>query len=205
MPVNNSGLSRKHLVEGLNQSLGRLGLDYGRLHQPVVSPIINADVSVDLVYAHRPDRDTPMEETVRAFNHLIDSGKAFYWGTSMWRAEEIAAAWRVAEKLNMIGPLMEQPEYNMLVRDKVEKEYELLYEHYGTGLTVFSPIKGGILSGKYNDGIPDDSRIANAKDSYTKELAKTVGDEAWEKQTETVRKLKVFEAARAISDDTDDL
>lgn len=173
MPVNNSGLSRKHLVEGLNQSLGRLGLDY-----------------VDLVYAHRPDRDTPIEETVRAFNHLIDTGKAFYWGTSMWNAEEIAAAWRVAEKLNMIGPLMEQPEYNMLVRDKVEKEYELLYEHHGMGLTVFSPMKGGILSGKYNDGIPNDSRLANANDSYTKELVKKVGDEAWKKQVETVRRLK---------------
>lgn len=95
--MNNKGLSRKHIVEGMNLSLKRLGLDY-----------------VDIIYAHRPDRRTPMEETVRAFNHLIDTGKAFYWGTSEWNADEIMSAWRVADRLGLIGPIVEQPNYNML-------------------------------------------------------------------------------------------
>ncbi|KAA6414811.1 MAG: putative potassium channel beta subunit [Lasallia pustulata] len=172
-PVNNGGLSRKHLVEGLNASLKRLQLDY-----------------VDLVYAHRPDRNTPIEETVRAFNHLIDTGKAFYWGTSEWNADEIATAWRFADKLNMIGPLMEQPQYNMLGRERVEKDYVLLYEHYGTGLTIFSPLKMGILTGKYNDGIPEDSRLATSKDNFTKTMNKRFGDDDWKKGIEQVKKLK---------------
>lgn len=146
--------------------------------------------AVDLVYAHRPDRNTPIEETVRAFNHLIDTGKAFYWGTSEWNADEIATAWRYADKLNMIGPLMEQPQYNMLSRERVEKDYVLLYEHYGTGLTTFSPLKIGILSGKYNDGIPDDSRLATSKDNFTKMMNKRFGDENWMKEIEQVKKLK---------------
>lgn len=95
--MNNKGLSRKHIVEGMNLSLKRLGLDY-----------------VDIIYAHRPDRRTPMEETVRAFNHLIDTDKAFYWGTSEWNADEIMSAWRVADRLGLIGPVVEQPHYNML-------------------------------------------------------------------------------------------
>jgi len=172
-PVNNGGLSRKHLVEGLNASLKRLQLDY-----------------VDLVYAHRPDRNTPIEETVRAFNHLIDTGKAFYWGTSEWNADEIATAWRYADKLNMIGPLMEQPQYNMLARERVEKDYVLLYEHYGLGLTIFSPLKIGILTGKYNDGIPEDSRLATSNDAFVKSMNKKFGDDVWRKQIEQVRALK---------------
>ncbi|MCJ1259261.1 hypothetical protein MMC24_007097 [Lignoscripta atroalba] len=172
-PVNNGGLSRKHLIEGLNMSLKRLGLDY-----------------VDLVYAHRPDRNTPMEETVRAFNHLIDTGKAFYWGTSEWNPEEIANAWRVAEKLNMIGPLMEQPQYNMLARERVEKDYVLLYEQFGTGLTIFSPLKIGILTGKYNDGIPSDSRLATSDDNFVKMMNEKFGDESWKKELEKVKNLK---------------
>ncbi|MCJ1305310.1 hypothetical protein MMC08_008124 [Hypocenomyce scalaris] len=172
-PVNNGGLSRKHLVEGLNASLKRLQLDY-----------------VDLVYAHRPDRNTPIEETVRAFNHLIDTGKAFYWGTSEWNADEIATAWRFAEKLNMIGPLMEQPQYNMLARERVEKDYVLLYEHYGTGLTIFSPLKIGILTGKYNEGIPEDSRLATSSDNFAKMMTKKFGDENWQREIEQVKKLK---------------
>lgn len=123
-PVNNCGLSRKHLVEGTNAALERLGLEY-----------------VDLLYAHRPDRNTPMEETVRAFNHLIDTGKCFYWGTSEWQADEIERAHHVASRLGMIGPLMEQTQYNMLARERIEKEYALLYEVYGMGLTPFSPLK----------------------------------------------------------------
>lgn len=172
-PVNNGGLSRKHLIEGTNASLKRLQLDY-----------------VDLLYCHRPDRNTPIEETVRAMNYLIDQGKVFYWGTSEWNAEEIAIAWQHATRLNMIGPVMEQPQYNMLAREKVEKEFALLYENYGLGLTIFSPLKTGILTGKYNDGIPEDSRYANATDPFSKARAETYGDEVWKKDIERVKGLK---------------
>jgi len=172
-PVNNVGLSRKHLIEGTNAALARLGLEY-----------------VDLLYAHRPDRSTPIEETVRAFNHLIDTGKCFYWGTSEWNPEEIAGAWRVADKLGLIGPLMEQPQYNMLARQRVEGDYQLLYENYGTGLTIFSPLKIGILTGKYNDGIPEDSRLATSNDKFVKAMNEKFGDENWQAQFKIVKNLK---------------
>ena len=173
IPANNFGVSRKHLIEGTEAALKRLQLDY-----------------VDLLYCHRPDRNTPIEETVRAMNYLINAGKAFYWGTSEWTAQEIAEAWHQANRLNLIGPVMEQPQYNMLARDKVELEFSNLYEHYGTGLTIFSPLKTGILTGKYNDGIPEDSRIANSTDNFTASQKKSYGDEQWQKQIEIVRKLK---------------
>ncbi|KAI5462489.1 putative voltage-gated K channel beta subunit [Mariannaea sp. PMI_226] len=172
-PVNNKGLSRKHVVEGTNAALKRLNLDY-----------------VDLIYAHRPDRQTPMEETVRAFNHIIDTGKAFYWGTSEWNADEIAQAWRVADRLGLIGPLMEQPAYNMLDRTKVEAEYANLYRETGLGLTVFSPMKQGILSGKYKNGIPDDSRFAQKEVEWVNGFWKTTGKEKWDGVIETVNKLE---------------
>ncbi|KAK6950926.1 hypothetical protein Daesc_007454 [Daldinia eschscholtzii] len=172
-PVNNKGLSRKHIVEGMNASLSRLGLEY-----------------VDLIYAHRPDRRTPMEEIVRAFNHLIDTGKAFYWGTSEWNADEIAQAWRYADKLNLIGPVMEQPLYNMLDRERVEKEYAHLYREVGLGLTVFSPLKTGILSGKYRDGIPPDSRYAQESVEFIAGFWKRTGKEKWEGIIEQVKKLE---------------
>ncbi|KIV82162.1 hypothetical protein PV11_04290 [Exophiala sideris] len=172
-PVNNGGLSRKHLIEGTEASLKRLQLEY-----------------VDLLYCHRPDRHTPIEETVRAMNHLINSGKAFYWGTSEWNSEEIAMAWACAERLNLIGPVMEQPEYNMLKRDKVEREFALLYENYGLSLTIFSPLKQGILTGRYNDGIPPDSRIAIAKEGYTTSQRDSYGDEQWQKTLTQVKSLK---------------
>ncbi|KAK6362663.1 hypothetical protein TWF730_000118 [Orbilia blumenaviensis] len=173
MPVNNAGLSRKHIIEGVDLSLKRLQLDY-----------------VDLIYAHRPDRNTPIEETVRAFNHVINTGKAFYWGTSEWNADEIASAHRVADKLGLIGPLMEQPEYNLLKRNRVEGDYALLYEHYGLGLTIFSPLAGGILTGKYLDGIPKGSRIGTSDDPYIQYLKSGVGADAWEEKMNKVRKLK---------------
>ncbi|CAK7245050.1 MAG: hypothetical protein STHCBS139747_006616 [Sporothrix thermara] len=171
--INNVGLSRKHIIEGMNQSLERLQLDY-----------------VDLVYAHRPDRQTPMEETVRAFNHLIDTGKAFYWGTSEWNADEIAQAWRVADRLGLIGPLMEQPAYNIIDRTKVEQEFAHLYRETGLGLTVFSPMKQGILSGKYKNGIPDDSRFANEKIDFIKGYWKRTGKEQWDAVVANVNKLE---------------
>ena len=147
---------------------------------------------MDIVFAHRPDRTTPIEETVRAFNHVIDQGKAFYWGTSEWSASEIADAWRAADKLNLIGPAVEQPQYNLLVRDRVEDEYQWLYPKYGTGLTVWSPLKQGILTGKYNDvkEPPPGSRLAEAQDPFTKSVAATFGDETWQKELKQVAALK---------------
>ena len=172
-PVNNGGLSRKHLVEGTRASLERLGLEY-----------------VDLLYAHRPDRNTPMEEIVRGFNFLIDQGKCFYWGTSEWNADEIERAHHVATRLGMVGPLMEQPQYNMLARERVEKEYQLLYEEYGLGLTPFSPLKAGILTGKYNEGIPKDSRFAVSDDGFVKSMQERFQTEEWQKEAQKVASLK---------------
>jgi len=170
--VNNGGLSRKHIIEGVDLSLERLQLKY-----------------VDLIYAHRPDRNTPIEETVRAFNHVINSGKAFYWGTSEWDADEIATAWRYADRLGLIGPVMEQPQYNMMARDKVEGSFAHLYEEYGLGLTIFSPLKAGILTGKYNDGIPDGSRMTHLNDAFIKSMNDKYGNEDWQKQIAIVKKL----------------
>ncbi|KAL1961899.1 hypothetical protein VTN77DRAFT_932 [Rasamsonia byssochlamydoides] len=174
-PINNKGLSRKHIIEGLDLSLKRLDLDY-----------------VDVVYAHRPDRHTPMEEVVRAFNHVINTGKAFYWGTSEWTASEIAEAWRIADRLGLIGPVVEQPQYNLLTRERVEGEYRWLYEAHGLGLTVFSPLKQGILTGKYNDqpAPPPGSRLAEDKGQFTTNFAKTFGDETWQKNLAIVARLK---------------
>jgi aryl-alcohol dehydrogenase-like predicted oxidoreductase len=161
------------VVEGLNGSLKRLQLDY-----------------VDVVYAHRPDRQTPMEEIVRAFNHVIEAGKAFYWGTSEWNADEIAQAWRYADKLNLIGPIVEQPQYNMLVREKVEKEFAHLYRETGLGLTVFSPLKSGILTGKYKDGIPDDSRYAQEGVDFIAGFWRRTGKDTWKQMIDQVNKLE---------------
>lgn len=138
---NERGLSRKHIIEGMDGSLKRMGLEY-----------------VDLVFAHRPDIHTPIEETVRAFNHLIDQGKAFYWGTSEWSAQQIMEAYSVASREHLIPPLMEQPQYNMFHRERVEVEYQRLYTEIGLGTTIWSPLASGLLSGKYNEGIPEDSR-----------------------------------------------
>ncbi|KAJ5586751.1 Potassium channel voltage-dependent beta subunit KCNAB-like protein [Penicillium hispanicum] len=183
-PLNNNGLSRKHIIEGMKLSLKRLDLPY-----------------VDVVYAHRPDRDTPMEEVVRGFNYLINTGQAFYWGTSEWSASEIADAWRVADKLGLIGPVVEQPQYNLLARERVEKEYRWLYEAYGLGLTVFSPLKGGVLTGKYNGTTapPPGSRLAESEDRYVQGLRKTVGDEAWQRQLEQVAALQPVAEELGIS------
>ncbi|GAB6189671.1 aldo/keto reductase [Marinitoga arctica] len=140
---NDRGLSRKHLLEGTWNSLKRLQLDY-----------------VDLIFCHRPDPETPIEESVLAMDYIIRNGLAMYWGTSEWSAEQIESAFKAAKELNCIPPTMEQPQYNMFVREKVEKEFKPLYEKYGLGLTTWSPLASGILTGKYNDGIPEDSRLA---------------------------------------------
>ncbi|UCD43187.1 MAG: aldo/keto reductase [Chloroflexota bacterium] len=139
---NDTGLSRKHVIEGTIASLERLQLDYA-----------------DLLFCHRADIHTPIEETVRAMNYLIDQGKVFYWGTSEWSADKIMEAWAVARRENLIPPLMEQPEYNMFDRRRVEREYAHLYDEIGLGTTIWSPLDSGILTGKYNQGIPKDSRL----------------------------------------------
>lgn len=157
----------------MDASLKRLGLDY-----------------VDLIYAHRPDRQTPIEETVRAFNHLINTGKALYWGTSEWNADEIAQAWRYADKLGMIGPLMEQPAYNMLAREKVEKEYAHLYRETGLGLTIFSPLNKGILTGKYKNGIPKDSRFAQTEVPFVNSYMKQNAGDKWDAIIQSVNALE---------------
>jgi len=138
---NDRGLSRKHIVEGADAALARLQLDY-----------------VDLIFCHRADLHTPVEETVRAMNQVIDQGKALYWGTSEWPATRILEAYHVARRERLIPPLMEQPQYNLFHRDRVEREYAPLYERFGLGTTIWSPLAGGLLTGKYNDGIPKGSR-----------------------------------------------
>ncbi|RAO99320.1 alcohol dehydrogenase [Petrotoga sp. 9PW.55.5.1] len=143
---NDRGVSRKHLLEGTWNSLKRLQLDY-----------------VDLIFCHRPDPTTPIEETVFAMDYLIRNGLALYWGTSEWSAEQLEEAYQIADKRNLIAPTMEQPQYNMFVREKVEKEFKPLYEKYGLGLTTWSPLASGVLTGKYNEGIPEDSRLARFK------------------------------------------
>jgi voltage-dependent potassium channel beta subunit len=138
-----STLNRKRVIEAINGSLERLQLDY-----------------VDLFFYHRPDPNTPIEETVWAMHNVIEWGKALYWGTSMWSAGEIAAAIEIAERHHLHKPVMEQPEYNMLERERVEREYVRIFRDYGYGATTWSPLASGLLSGKYNQGIPQGSRAS---------------------------------------------
>jgi voltage-dependent potassium channel beta subunit len=139
---NQTGLSRKHLLEGTKNSLRRMQLDY-----------------VDLLFCHRPDPETPIEETVLAMDYLVRGGYALYWGTSMWSAEQIEDAYQLANDMNCIPPTMEQPQYNMFYREKVEKEFKPLYDKYKMGTTIWSPLASGVLTGKYNKGIPEGSRL----------------------------------------------
>jgi len=172
--INNLGLSRKHLIEATEASLERLQLSY-----------------VDILYAHRPDRYTPIEETVRAFNYLISTGKTFYWGTSEWLASEIEEAWAVADRLGLIGPIVEQPGYSLLRPQKVDQEFKDagLYTRRGLGLTIFSPLQGGLLTGKYVDGVPEDSRLRVSDDPYIQSVMKGVGSDAWNEQQGKIKKL----------------
>jgi voltage-dependent potassium channel beta subunit len=140
-PNERNTLNRKRLLEAINGSLKRMQLDY-----------------IDLVFCHRADPTTPIEETVWAMHDIISRGKAIYWGTSEWSAAEIMEAWQIADKHHLHKPIMEQPQYNMLTRDKLEREYARLYRDLGIGATTWSPLASGLLTGKYNDGIPSDSR-----------------------------------------------
>ncbi len=137
------GLCRKHVFDACHAALKRLRVDY-----------------LDLYYCHRPDIDTPIAETVRAMHDLVSQGKVMYWGTSEWSAQQITEAWAAAKADHLIGPVMEQPEYSMLMRDKVEREFLPLYELTGLGITSFSPLSSGLLTGKYLDGVPEGSRLS---------------------------------------------
>ena len=139
---NQTGLSRKHLTEACHEALKRLQTDY-----------------LDLYFCHRPDKSTPIEEVVQTMNTLIQQGKILYWGTSEWSGVELMEAHRVAAACHLIGPSMEQPQYNLFEREKVENEYLEIYKNVGLGTTIWSPLASGLLTGKYNDGIPEGSRF----------------------------------------------
>jgi len=157
-PNEKNTLNRKYLMNAIDGSLRRLQLDY-----------------VDLVFCHRPDPNTPIEETVWAMHDMIARGKALYWGTSEWSAADIMAAWEIAERHHLHKPVMEQPEYNIFHRERVENEYRRLYEQIGLGLTTWSPLASGLLTGKYREGVPKDSRGAIPRMSF---LVKDLTDKA---------------------------
>jgi len=164
---NGRGLSRKHIVEAANASLERSGLPYW-----------------DVLMAHRPDPTVPMEEIVRGFNRLIESDKCFYWGTSEWSAQQIEEAHAVANRLNLIPPIADQCQYNMFHRERPEKEYDPLYQSHKYGTTIWSPLASGLLTGKYNDGVPQGSRFdlnKNFFDNTVKELQSEEGKAKIEK------------------------
>jgi len=149
---NQTGLSRKHVFECCEAAMKRMQVDY-----------------LDLYFCHRPDKTTPIEETVWAMNHLIQQGKVLYWGTSEWSAQEIMEAHMAARVLNLIGPTMEQPQYNMFVREKVENEYSQIYKTVGLGTTIWSPLSSGVLSGKYLDKFPQGTRLSFEGHEWLKE------------------------------------
>ncbi|NGP77398.1 voltage-dependent potassium channel subunit beta [Balneolaceae bacterium YR4-1] len=167
---NDQGLSFKHIKEGTEASLKRMQTDY-----------------VDLLFCHRPDKDTPIEETVRAMNQMIKEGKALYWGTSEWSAEQIRHAYDFARNEHLRPPLMEQPQYNMFHREKVEQEFRHLYDDIGLGTTIWSPLSSGLLTGKYNDGIPEGTRLT--MDDYDWLREQLLETESGRKKLEKVKKL----------------
>ncbi len=164
---NQTGLSRKHILEGCDASLKRLQLDY-----------------LDLYFCHRPDKNTPMAETVWAMNYLLQQGKILYWGTSEWSAQEIMEAHMVARENRLIGPVMEQPQYNMFHRQKVEVEYSQIYKTVGLGTTIWSPLASGVLTGKYLEEFPEDTRLGMEGLEWLKERSLT------EERLEKVRELQ---------------
>jgi voltage-dependent potassium channel beta subunit len=166
---NQEGLSRKHVIEACHAALRRLRVDY-----------------LDLYLCHRPDPNTPIEETVRAMSDLVAQGKVLYWGTSEWSAKEITEAYRIAHDLRLVPPTMEQPQYNMFHRERVEKELAPLYKRFGLGTTIWSPLASGLLTGKYNDGDPGGTRISLKEYAWLRELFEN--DEA-RKSLSKVKKL----------------
>lgn len=168
---NQHGLSRKHLVEACHEALERLQLEY-----------------LDLFFCHRPDRTVPMEEIVRTMNTLIQQGKILYWGTSEWSAAEIMEAHMVARDLGLEGPAMEQPQYNLFERQKMEADYYTIFKNIGMGTTIWSPLASGLLTGKYNDGIPDGSRLALEGFEWLKDKTLSFERLARVKELETIAK-----------------
>ena len=173
---NQTGLSRKHLTEACNEALQRLQTDY-----------------LDLFYCHRPDKSVPIEEVVFTMNTLIQQGKILYWGTSEWSGVEIMEAHRVAQSYRLIGPSMEQPQYNLFEREKIEKDYLKVFKNVGLGTTIWSPLASGLLTGKYNNGIPEGSRLAVEGFDWLKE--KTYVEEKIEK----VKKLHILATELGVS------
>jgi voltage-dependent potassium channel beta subunit len=174
---NDTGLSKKHLFEGMRASLSRLGMEY-----------------VDIVMAHRPDGLTPMEEIVRAFTQIVQSGQALYWGTSEWNAHDIERAHHMAAVHNLIAPTCDQPQYNAFCRERVECELRPVLRNYGYGLTIWSPLDNGVLTGKYNDGIPEGSRLtgtdaASSDKQNMINFGKALSTPAGKAKIEKVRKL----------------
>ncbi|NJL13601.1 MAG: aldo/keto reductase, partial [Microscillaceae bacterium] len=145
---NQKGLNRKHVIEACHAALRRLRVEY-----------------LDLFFCHRADLNTPIEETVRAMSDLIQQGKILYWGTSEWTAQEIMEAYALARQYHLVPPTMEQPQYNMFHRNRFEKEYHKLYPEIGLGTTIWSPLYSGLLTGKYNEGIPEGSRVDHHRDA----------------------------------------
>lgn len=168
---NTKGLSKKHIVEGLKSSLKRMDQEY-----------------VDIVFAHRPDYATPMKEIVEAFTQTIHMNLAYYWGTSEWSAAQIMEATHIAEKYNLIAPVVEQPQYNAFHRERFEVEYAPLFNQFKYGTTIWSPLASGLLTGKYNDGIPDDSRFATNK-AFFESTVKELKSPAGQAKIEKVKKL----------------
>lgn len=167
-PNRRNTLNRKYLMQGIDGSLKRLQMDF-----------------VDLIYCHRPDPETPIEETAWAMHDIISSGKALYWGTSEWGAREILEAYDICEKYGLRKPIVEQPQYNLFARHKVEKEFIPVYEKWGIGLTTWSPLASGILTGKYLNGIPSDSRLGQDSNKWMR-------DELTEEKNGQVKKLVDF-------------
>lgn len=168
---NDVGLSHKRVIEGFHAALRRWQVDY-----------------LDLAFCHRPDPDTPIEETVRAFDILIKQGKLFYWGTSEWSAADIASAIRIARELGATPPVMEQPQYSLLARERLEREYAPLLAEHGYGTTIWSPLASGMLSGKYDAGIPAGSRLAQENYAWLKDRLVTSENLAKVKKLEPIAK-----------------
>jgi voltage-dependent potassium channel beta subunit len=173
---NTRGLSKKHIVEGLKSSLARLQHSY-----------------VDIVFAHRADTGVPMKEIVEAFTQTIHMNLAYYWGTSEWSAEQIQEACDIAEKYNLIAPVAEQPQYNAFHRERFEKEYAPLYKKYQYGTTIWSPLDSGMLTGKYNEGIPEDSRFAKNKDFFKNRIEGLKSEEGQTKIKKVKELTKIAE------------
>lgn len=163
------GLNRKHVIEACHQAMERLQVDY-----------------LDLYFCHRPDPETPIEETVRAMNDLIQQGKVLYWGTSEWSAQQLMEAYSAARQYNLIPPTMEQPQYHMFHRQRFEVEYGRLYETIGLGTTIWSPLASGLLTGKYNEHTPDDTRLSLPGYEWLREM---FASEEWQQRLQKVRTL----------------